>query len=203
MKKLVAFLLCSVLAVGAVGGCGNKQEVEKRQEVKQEANEVEHKGIAGSSYVNLTIPLEKIGFPKHDISPVDEDNIVVIPVVTYEDESGMVMRYYMSYYGVGSDYLGEIEGAVFSIENGIDIEPESFIELAKSYLSFCSSMPYDSAEPEKVMEWVKENIEDAGNGKDGGNIEITVGDAKFILTGNDLEDGTYGERTLRIEKVIV
>lgn len=36
MKKLFALLLCGVLAVGAVGGCGNKQEVEKPQGEQQE-----------------------------------------------------------------------------------------------------------------------------------------------------------------------
>lgn len=209
MKKILAILLFGVLTVGLLGGCGNNVEAEKPQEVKgeinneevEQENKPEHKGIEGSSYTDLTTPLEEMGFPKHDVFPMDDDNVVVIPAVSYEDKSGLMLKYYLSYYGTDSDYFGEIEGAVFSIENVIDTEPAKFIELAKNYLGFCASMPYENSDQQKIVDWVKENMEAAGPGKDDKDINITIGDAKFTLSGYDFENGIHGERTLRIEKV--
>lgn len=205
MKKLFTFLLCGMLVVGTLGGCGKEdgqsQETQQEQgetgEDKPEEVEAEHEGIAGSSYTDVTVSLKEIGFPQHTISPVEGEDVVVIPAVSLEVEEGIIMRYYMSYFGLGSNYSGEIEGATFSIENGLNADPETFMELAKSYFTFCASLPYDSAEPEKAMEWVKENVEAPGEG-----VELIIGDAEFALRGTDQENGTYGQRTLRINKVI-
>ncbi|KAF5054647.1 hypothetical protein DSECCO2_385850 [anaerobic digester metagenome] len=190
MKKLLAILLCGMLTVAVLSGCGNKAEAEQP----------EHRGIVGSLYSDLTLKMENSGFPEYDFISIDRYNIVLIPEVSYEDNTGATMKYSVLYSDNESDYWGEIEEATFSIESDLNKNLTNFIERAKIYLTFCSSMEYDSADQEKVKAWVLENVEAAGEIEDDKDIEITIGDAKFTLSGNDF-GGTYGVRTLKIEKV--
>lgn len=60
------------------------------------------------------------------------------------------------------------------------LPPEYFIAVAKGFLGYTATLPYDGAEPAKARAWVEENI---GRANKPGSIITKIGPVEFTLAG--------------------
>lgn len=60
------------------------------------------------------------------------------------------------------------------------LPPEYFIAVAKGFLGYTATLPYDGAEPAKAKAWVEENI---GRANKPGAIITKIGQVEFTLAG--------------------
>lgn len=209
MKKYsIVFLI--LLLIIALSGCKDSnptnidtkeleteiQEPEAQQEViaKPEKDENESRGIIGSHYQDARLGLEERGFPKKSLGSSE-----LMKAKTYENirEDGNTGLQYGCSLFIEQD--NTVISATFDILNLKPLETEEFIEVAKSYLKYCASIPYDSMDADKVKAWIDENISGVGSGDSG--LSIIVGDAKFSLYGTEVPSGIAGARLLEIEKL--
>ncbi len=72
---------------------------------------------------------------------------------------------------------------IVDASGGIGIVSKSAInEIAKDYLGYCATIPYDGSKPLEAKKWVINNI---GNIKQGKVLSKTIGKVKFELFGTD------------------
>lgn len=169
-----------------------KQDDNVQEETKNEEDVTE--GIKGSNYIDIALNLENTGFPKHSVSSMEGTDLNFIELSTYVDEeTGATLNYSLSY-----NQDKEVVNATFDILNTGACSNDVFLAYATSYLKFCSSMPYDSSDSDKVSGWITENINNIHEVE--GGSSIVIGDAKFTLSGNMLDSGIIGLRSLEISK---
>lgn len=176
------------------------EEVEDIEEDEESENlEKDERGIPGSAYVDIALGLEQRGFPKYTTQKIEEMDCMYIEPVIYNDpDTGAELSYYLTYLGTGTGAMGEIITADFIIANLGGVNNDDFIALAKSYLTFCATMPYDTSDVDAVIKWVDENIQNTSSAE---NIATTtIGDAKFEMSGGTFPSGVAGSRRLTISK---
>ncbi len=61
------------------------------------------------------------------------------------------------------------------------LPPEAYLAVAKGFLGFAATLPYDNSEPAKARAWVEENIDKAN--QSGKPITTTIGSVEFTLAG--------------------
>lgn len=125
----------------------------EKDEAKQEESQKEEMPILkGSQAYDIILSIEeKTGIEK--------------PETTYNDDGLVWMATNSAYsYTVESNKKHEVAYARFMVLNGGD----------SAFLGFCASMPYDTAESQKAMDWVNQNV--------GQEASTTIGDATFTLS---------------------
>lgn len=119
--------------------------------------------IAGSQVYDIILSLEDKGIPKAATQTSKDASDYTI----YQHaSSGMDDSSFISY-NITSDHNHAVSYAVFNVNNGE----------APWYLPFCATMPYDSAEPEKAAQFVRDNAAKEAS--------TQIGDAIFDIYPND------------------
>lgn len=145
------------------------------------------KSIKGSNDISVIENLKKWGLtPKSSIP--ENGSGVLCTASAVDPDTGATLNYSM-YSGDDSS----IVGVTFSVLNSTSIDKKSFLNVCDGFLSYCATMTYDTANQQKVKNWVSSNINSAN--KVGKPITITIGDAQFSLSGN----GSLS-RELEVEK---
>jgi|GEM_PF-6117481 len=84
-------------------------------------------------------------------------------------------------YFIMADSVLHVKYATFSLLNLAAISEEDFQGVAAGYLGYCSTVPFDGAEPEKCKQWVADNIAKCN---EAGKVEtLKVGNVEFSLYG--------------------
>lgn len=209
MKRPRIILLLLTMVLSILSGCNSNAQVDESQEIESqrpsESAQVETeaptkemesdtRGILGSHGTDIRMGLTQFGLEEAPISSAPEaarDVFAYTSTARYQD-----VLLGVSYdYSLTMDSEFQIIGASFGITND-GVSNTDFIRLAKLYLGFCATMPYDASDSSQVRNWVESNIEAVGNGE---SAFITVGDAKFELYGTASGDG-FGSIWMDISK---
>jgi hypothetical protein len=198
MKKLLSILLCGVLAIGVLGGCGSEVEAEKPQEIQQEQvvaeesqEQKDSRGIKGSNYMGLTTVLE-VGLEFSSNEPKEiKDGLKYISSTEKQFDSGIKQAYMVSY-----DTDNQIVEADFLTANMNQIDEDVFLDSAKIYFSLLAKTSYDTSDEEAAGKWLEDNISNVNEE----GISTIIGDAKFSLECRKTSDGTLGTITFVMEK---
>ena len=143
--------------------------------------------IKGSSVTDLKLNLKKWGFSDANPDSTESGDDMLYHSSATDPDTGAGLDY-----SITSSYDFTVKSATFTIANTQNASTSSFYKLASSFLGYCSTIPYDSAQPEKAKKWIEDNISGASNS--GKSITCTIGDAKFALYGNG-----SGSRMLEIK----
>lgn len=133
--------------------------------------------IKGSSATDIKLNLEKWGFSNANPDTTESGDDMLYHSSATDPDTGASLDY-----SIIASYDFTVKSATFTITNTKNKSQSSFYKLAASFLGYCSTMPYDSAQPEKAKKWIENNISAAS--KSGKPITCTLGDAKFVLYGN-------------------
>lgn len=209
MKQLIATFFTLSLFVGILSGCNSNAQVDESKglvsqrpsepaqvETESPTKEIESdtRGIFGSHGTDIRMGLTQFGLEEAPISPAPEEARDVFAYTSTASYQDVLLG--VSYdYSLTMDSEFQIIGASFGITND-SASNTDFIEIAKLYLGFCATMPYDASDPSHVRNWAESNIEAVGNGE---RAFITVGDAKFELYGTAFGDG-FGSIWMDISK---
>ena len=189
MKKWLCMLLCLGMMLAAVGCGAAEQATESEEAQEKQEQEEDTRGIAGSNYYDVCSAMMENGFPQFETSYLAEEDI---NLVLYSQKKDVyTYTYQLSY--VDS---GEMTGGSFSVANDA-LDSDTFLEEAKVFLDFCSTMQYDAMDTEKLQNWIAENIATVGSGENG--AEIVIGDVKFMMYGAEV-NVIRTARTLYFEK---
>lgn len=193
MKKVIAglFVFCLICALTACAGSPKNNASTENDSTTSDtsANLPEQTtsqndktapttliGIPGSSAADILIGLEEAGgIPKGEISKAADIslNAKTCSSSTEIEGAGVSLSYHLSL-----DEKESITTALFSVISYQVATNEDLLEFAKSYLSYCASMPYDTADSASAQEWVKANIPNYMDAP-----QTTIGDATFTLAG--------------------
>lgn len=209
MKKILAGILACCL-VTTLAACSNTDSP-KKDDVNTAANvttdlpnndtdvsesEPERKtlvGIPGSNALDIRLGLEQSGgIPKGEVKDAAEISSNSKFCASSMEVPGVGVNLA---YNLSLDEDEAITTAVFSITSYQVSSNEDILDFAKSFFSFCASMPYDTADVSSVQEWVSQNVSDYAN-----SPQTTIGDAKFSIAGivND-DSGRLIDLTLTIK----
>ncbi|WP_096636426.1 hypothetical protein [Clostridium cochlearium] len=199
MNRRILFCIIACFVSIALVGCtkveGNTKE--KAQSVKQEEKieeiKTESRGIKGSHYIDPRLGLEERGFPKKSLEDLESRECKIYENTRKDDSTGIQYNCSLC---IEDD--NTIISATFEVLNLEGVETERFINNATNYLKYCGSVPYDTADVDKVYSWIDENIEQVGSGDKGATI--VIGDAEFNLYGTQLPSGVPGSRIIEIQK---
>lgn len=192
MKKVVAGILalCFVCALTACAGSPSTNSAEEVTTTADTSTEVSEQtppqgeettpttlvGIPGSNAADIRIGLKDTGgIPKGEISDAADTSLSAKYCTSSTEIAGAGVS--LSY-NLSLDADEAITTAVFSVISYQVAANEDLLEFAKSYLSYCASMPYDTADSASAQEWVKTNLADYAN-----SPKTTIGDATFKLAG--------------------
>lgn len=192
MKKVMTWILalCLVCALTACAGSPSTNSTEEVTTTSDTSTEVSEQttpqeeetkpttlvGIPGSNAADIRIGLEDAGgIPKGEIEDAADTSLSAKRCSSSADIAGTGVS--MSY-NLSLDADESITMAVFSVVSYQVAADEDLLEFAKSYLSYCASMPYDTADSPSAQEWVKTNLADYAN-----SPKTTIGDATFKLAG--------------------
>lgn len=192
MKKVVAGILalCFVCALTACAGSPSTNSTEEvtttsdaSPEVSEQTTPQEEEatpttlvGIPGSNAADIRIGLEDTGgIPKGEISDAADTSLSAKYCSSSTEIAGAGVSLA---YNLSLDADEAITTAVFSVVSYQVAADEDLLEFAKSYLSYCASMPYDTADSASAQEWVAANLSDYAN-----SPKTTIGDATFKLAG--------------------
>lgn len=193
MKKVMTWILalCFVCALTACAGSpsstNSAEEVTTNNDASAEVSEQttpqeeETKpttlvGIPGSNAADIRIGLEDAGgIPKGEIEDAADTSLSTKYCSSSTEIAGTGVS--LSY-NLSLDADEAITMAVFSVVSYQVAADEDLLEFAKSYLSYCASMPYDTADSASAQEWVTTNLADYAN-----SPKTTIGDATFKLAG--------------------
>lgn len=129
-------------------------------------------GIPGSYMGDVMAALkEKGSLPIGAISRADGREGFYTSSTITESTTGVTFSYNIS---CDEDY--QIFAAIFDISGGELYNTPEFKNLAASFLAYCSSLNYDTADASTTQAWVNDNFDDIANAP-----ETTVGDATFRL----------------------
>jgi hypothetical protein len=145
--------------------------------------------IKGSSVTTIKQNLMQWGFKDASPDSVESSTDIFYTCSTTNGNTGATLNYSI----IATNSL-EVKSATFTVTNTQGVSTKSFESVAAGYLGYCATMPYDSAQPEKVKKWVEGNISKAT--VTGKAFTLIVGDAQFSLYGNG-----SGSRMLEVKKV--
>lgn len=201
-RVLVVLLICMFLCSVVVSGCGNantSQISENSGSLQTSENDTgvktESRGIPGSHYQDARLGLEQNGFPAAKLGRSE-----IMNCRTYENirvDSYKEVSYDCSLF-IEQD--STVINAEFGIVNNGPIPTEDFLALATAYMKYCASIPYDTADIEKVTTWVEEEITTVGENNE--KKSIRVGDAEFTLYGTKFPSGIAASRLIEINKIV-
>lgn len=191
LGKLFFISVFMILLIGLVG-CGETKsqkvseqqpkEVQTTQETKvAETSKTENAGeyIPGLAAADVKLNLEKRGFKFTDPKPLKEYTGYLDEGKTKDPDTGLELSCTIS-----ADDPTKVKSVIFRADGTLaagTISENSYLSMAKSYLGFCATMPYDGADPEKARQWVEENI---NNVKQNQSMDIKIGLVKYRLAGN-------------------
>lgn len=84
-------------------------------------------------------------------------------------------------YTIHADWNAQVSHVMFDVYND-SLSAEDFAAYAASYLGFCATVPYDTAQASDARAWVEENIATAMGGE---TVEATFGAGQYMLYGGD------------------
>ena len=147
--------------------------------------------IKGSHYTDITLNLKANGFPDANKSSIEGTDFRTCNSKKTDFKTSSILSYDVTY-GRNS----EIISASFEASNDLLISGDEFIELARSYLSFCATFPYDNNDSERAKKWVADNINNIDSSETPATLQI--GDAVFEIFGDNASNGIPIFRTLYI-----
>lgn len=205
MKTLYLFIL-AIAVVFTLSACGETTPPPAPQsssdssaptsEMDSANDTAKPVGLAGSHGTDIRMSLTGFGLEEATISSAPEEAQSVYAYscsTSYADEAlGVSYDYALTMDG---DY--QIIGATFGIWNDGLISNDDFISAAKTYLGYCATTPYGSADASTARPWAEDNSTAAIGGDE---VFTTIGDAKFELSGAE-SNGIYTFLELRISAV--
>lgn len=220
MKRLLSLLLAFILvfSLAACGGSSQEtadtQPVESTEQPEKEepapepvsetAEDVpvevesdrDERGILGSHGTDIRMGLTKFGLEEPAINRAPDEAkeyFAFTSSTSYQDTSlGVTYDYSLT-----MDSAFQIIGASFGITNN-SASYDNFVSLAKLYLAYSSTMPYNAADSVQAKNWVNETL---GSVSSDDTASITIGDATFELYGTASGDG-FGSFWLDVSKAV-
>jgi len=208
MKKFLIVAVVTLLSILSTA-CNEEKAVEVSSKVESEVSEVSVAtyseeisekpsepsasipSIKGSHYTDITLNLKANGFPDANKNSIEGTDFRTCNSKKTDFSTSSILSYDVTY-GRNS----EIISASFEASNDLLVDGDQFIELAKSYLSFCATFPYDDNDSERAKKWVTDNINNIGSSENPPTLQI--GNAIFEIFGSNAPDGTPIFRTLYI-----
>lgn len=187
MKKLIALCLIALLTFV---GCSQTQEpieITQKEDIVVENNDnddistedvqekFELKGLPGSHYTDIVLGLENaVGF--ESTTPTSNLYTTSKSAKTTDSDFGYEVSYSIDYVTGFT-----VTSAFFTTYNNFQLPDELFTEYAKNYLGFCSTIPYDNNDADRVREWIKVSVDELTNESESSTKELVVGDAEFSI----------------------
>ena len=207
MKKLLLGIILSSLLLA---GCSNSEQQtssnsstqsttsssessatsEASSETKEPKSTV---GILGSNITDVRMGLnDVIGMPEGSISPTRSSvNGVFMTSSNFDLPDGSLSLDYAL--TCDADY--QITTGVIGLTSYGTASDEYILNFAKSYLGYCITLPYNSADADVARQWLDDNILNYAS-----QPKTTIGDATFSLNGKLLDNGQIGYISLGIRK---
>lgn len=218
MKRLLSLLLAFILVLSLTACGGSRQETAntkpaesteqpKKEEptpepVSETAEDVpvesesdrDERGILGSHGTDIRMGLTTFGLeePAINRAPDEAKEVFAFTSSTSNQDTSLGVTYD---YSLTMDSAFQIIGASFCITND-SASYDNFVSLAKLYLAYSATMPYDAADSVQAKNWVNETLDSVSSDEP---ASITIGDATFELYGTDSGDG-FGNFWLDISK---
>lgn len=169
-------------------------EPEAEPEVEPE-DAPDERGIIGSHGTDIRMGLSQFGLEEATIAKAPEEAREVFAFSSSTNYQDVDLG--VSYdYSLTMDSNFQIIGASFGVTNN-SATKDNFITIARLYLGFASTMPYDAASATDAKSWVEENINNVPSENE---ISTTIGDAKFELFGSDAIGDGFGDIWMDISK---
>lgn len=204
MKTLLTLLMAIAIATCLIS-CGSTAEkpteVKTDQSTEAKTETVENlpdtRGIIGSHSTNIKLSLVNLGIPEGIVTSAPEEAKAAYSKGCHskytDPSSGVTFDYSMV-----MDTGFQIISASFGIDRDIaKMNDTDFLDVAKTYLGYCATMPYDAGDPEVSRPWIESSISSVDTGIP---QTISIGDAKFELSGASC-NGHVTTYSLQLSKV--
>lgn len=195
MKKIILPLLATIVAV-QLAGCSDEPTENQNEEINTTASsstsspsapknkKLLFKGLSGSYIYDVILNMQKHwNIPEGKVKTTNDSEYQYNYYEAFSSYEllGLELDYY-----IHADSNYQITSGTFSItkQSNCLLSNEQFFELSKNYLTFASTMPYDSNNTNEAKTWVEENIQDFAPGP-----STIIGDAEFSLRGMSDSEG--------------
>lgn len=206
--KIISVMLCSIILLTscsakdiptdevpeevsgvseAIRESGEKARDGKANPVIEESIElIKETGLAGSYVSDIRVGMkENFGMPENKFNT--SSDLAITSQYCSSSLSIQELGVNLSY-NIGFDKDFQIVQADFEIMNSFTVgTPTDFLENSKQFLKFAASMPYDTNDITKAYNFIDENISSVAD-LENKSIDTIIGDAKFTLGGNKIED---------------
>lgn len=191
MKKLflVLALTCAILS-----GCGSNEEkttTEENNTSSVQEQKAEITGIAGSNIQNITTGLKsEFDIPEGELTAAENTADGVLEAISSYDtpDSALTLDY-----SLHADSDSQLTVGSITLNSNGTLSNDELLEIAKNYLGYGITVPYDTANPNDARAWLEENISAYES-----QPTTTIGDAEFVLKGLSDENGNITFITLEI-----
>ncbi|MBR4934489.1 MAG: hypothetical protein IKZ01_01310 [Anaerotignum sp.] len=185
-KRLFALSMAIILSLCCIG-CGSSEPEAPAEEQKIEEPVKDERGITGSKYTDICDMMSAMGFPKHDVNYLPEEDLYLVPYCTAEDV-------YSYAYGISFTDDYEIIDASFSMANINLKDGTTFLKDTITFFTVGTAFSYDTLDHDKLMKWLEDNTNTLED------VEIVIGDAKYSMYTTVQDSGLATARSLYIEK---
>lgn len=133
--------------------------------------------LGGLEIVDITLSLKNAcGMPEGKWTSADNPSKQKEVISSYTVSNGCEVAY-----TIHADWNAQVSHAIFDIYNA-SFDPNDFAAYAASYLGFCATVPYDTAQASEARAWVEESITAAMGGD---TVETTFGTGQYKLYGGN------------------
>lgn len=155
-------------------------------------------GIKGSHITDIMLGLEQTGakIPKPELKASTDKTVSAHYCSAMKDDTdvGIVFDYSLS-----ADNAMALISGTFSATTSYLIDESTFVEVAKSYLGFCSTMPCDAVTDGIARLWLEDTFDHLSERNSGTNIIFD--DAKYQLEWSKDESGQITSIWMTISRV--
>ena len=133
--------------------------------------------LGGLAIVDITLSLKNAcGMPEGKWTSSDGPSKQKEVISTYTASNGCELAY-----TIHADWNAQVSHVIFDIYNE-SLDPDDFAAYATSYLGFCATVPYDTAQASEARAWVEDSIAAAISGD---VVESTFGAGQYKLYGGN------------------
>lgn len=172
------------------GQTGKPAAIQQATETKNESVPTENKPkaenkpaekiIPGLTATDIKLNLEKHGFEFTGPRPMTSSD-------GYFDEGKATDLATGVDYSVTINALSpsQVRAVTFRADGTLaagSVSRSKILSVAKEYLGYCATVPYDGANPQQARKWVESNITKVKQGKP---VETVIGNAKLVLAGEE------------------
>lgn len=161
---------------------GDKSNQQPQQQTKQdiqESKEISKDRIPGIMSGDIKVSLESKGFKFTGPRPLQDGTGYLDDGKLKDASTGIELSCTIS-----AENPTIIKTVIFRADGTLaagTLSQDKYLSIAKGFLGYYATLPYDGAEQDKARKWVEDNI---GNVKQGQPVEIKIGPAKYTLAGS-------------------